>query len=305
MLTPSETSTRPGDHLRAETATQPDNWLTAADLAREHIALLPQPGERVAFLGCGTSLYVSRAVASLRESLGQGETDAWPGGEPVLGRDYDRVVAISRSGTTTEILQALQGLRDRVPVTVVTADTSTPIVELGDVISLESVDERSVVQTRTATTALAMLRWHLGQDLTEAADQARAVLAAPDSDYDELRGLEQVSFVGMGWAFGIAEEASLKLKEATQAWTESYYMTEYRHGPIAIAAPGRAVWTFGPLIPAFARDVEATGAALVASGLDPLAELVRVHRLCQLRAEDLGLDPDQPRGLARSIILDS
>ena len=35
------------------------------------------------------------------------------------------------------------------------------------------------------------------------------------------------------------------------------------------------------------------------------AELVRVHRLCVLRAADRGLDPDRPRGLARSIILDS
>ena len=41
------------------------------------------------------------------------------------------------------------------------------------------------------------------------------------------------------------------------------------------------------------------------SDRDPLAELVRVHKLCLLRAADKGLDPDQPRSLARSIILDS
>ena len=48
-----------------------------------------------------------------------------------------------------------------------------------------------------------------------------------------------------------------------------------------------------------------TGATLIDSGIDGLAELVRVHRLCVLRAADRGLDPDRPRGLARSIILDS
>ena len=48
-----------------------------------------------------------------------------------------------------------------------------------------------------------------------------------------------------------------------------------------------------------------SGATLLSSDRDPLAELVRVHKLCLLRAADKGLDPDRPRSLARSIILDS
>lgn len=307
----TSTLTTPGaGGLAAEVATQPDNWLDAAELARDHRALLPRPGERVAILGCGSSLYVARAVAALRESLGQGETDAWPAGDPVLDRPYDRVIGISRSGTTTEVLTALDGLRDRVPVTVLTADPAAPVADLGEVISLAHVDEEAVVQSRTATTAVALFRWHLGQDLSAAADQAREVL---DIDQDELatrtlagvREAEQIAFVGMGWAFGLAEEASLKLKESTQSWTESYHQTEFRHGPISISAPGRAVWALDRLIPDFARDVERTGATLVAHERDPLAELVLVHRFCLLRAADRGLDAGQPRNLARSIILDS
>ena len=295
--------------MAAEVATQPDNWIDAARIARDHRDVLPHPGERVAILGCGTSFYVARAMAALRESLGQGETDAWPGGDAVLDRPYDRVVAISRSGTTTEVLRALEGLRDRVPVTVVTADPQTPIAELGDVISLEEVDEQAVVQSRTATTTIAMFRWHLGHDLTQAAEEARQVLAIDDETLagetlGSVRDAEQIVFVGMGWTFGLAEEASLKLKESTQSWTEAYHQTEFRHGPISLSAPGRAVWALGPLVPGFARDIEATGAALVASDRDPLAELVLVHRLCLLRAADRGLDAGQPRNLARSIILD-
>jgi fructoselysine-6-P-deglycase FrlB-like protein len=294
-----------GGHLAAELATQPEDWLAARELAREYATALPRSGERVAILGCGSSLYVGHAIASLRESAGLGETDAWPAGDPILRRPYDRVVAISRSGTTTEILQALERLDGRVPVTVITADPSSPIADLGQVVSLRSVDEQSVVQSRTATTALALLRWHLGHDLTAAAEEARSVLALGDSWFEEVRGAEQISFVGMGWTFGIAEEAALKLKESTQSWTDSWQQTEYRHGPISIAAPGRAVWAFGPLVPHFARDVEATGATMLHSQLDPMAELVKVHRLCVLRAADRGLDPDRPRNLTRSIILDT
>jgi fructoselysine-6-P-deglycase FrlB-like protein len=294
-----------GAHLAAELATQPDDWLAARAVAREHAALLPQPGERVGILGCGSSLYVGHAVAAIREAAGLGETDAWPGGDPVLGRPYDRIIAITRSGTTTEILQALDRLDGRAPVTVITADPASPVAERGEVISLGYVDEQSVVQSRTMTTAVAMFRWHLGEDLTRAAEEARAVVAVDDSWFDEVRAAEQISFVGTGWTYGLAEEAALKLKESTQSWTESWHQTEYRHGPISIAAPGRAVWAFGPLIPNFERDVRATGATLLHSDLDPLAELVKVHRLCLLRAADRQLDADQPRNLTRSIILDS
>jgi fructoselysine-6-P-deglycase FrlB-like protein len=294
-----------GAHLAAELATQPDDWLTARDLAREHAGLLPQPGERVAILGCGSSLYVGHAVAAKREAAGRGETDAWPAGDTVPARPYDRIVAITRSGTTTEVLDALDRLPGRTPVTVITADPTSPVADRGEVISLEYADEQSVVQSRTMTSAVAMFRWHLGEDLSGAVEEAREVLALDERWFDALRRIDQFSFVGAGWTYGLAEEAALKLKESTQAWTESWHQSEYRHGPISIAEPGRAVWAFGPLIPNFERDVTATGATLLHSDLDPLAELLKVHRLCLVRAKDHGLDADHPRNLTRSIILDS
>jgi hypothetical protein len=48
-----------------------------------------------------------------------------------------------------------------------------------------------------------------------------------------------------------------------------------------------------------------SGATLLSSDRDPLAGLARVHMLRLLRAADKGLGPDQPRSLARSVILDS
>jgi fructoselysine-6-P-deglycase FrlB-like protein len=82
---------------------------------------------------------------------------------------------------------------------------------------------------------------------------------------------------------------------------------EYRHGPISIAAPGRAVWSFGELPDGLAADVARTGALLVADsgtgGLDPLADLVRAQRLAVALAASRGLNPDEPRSLTRSVIL--
>ncbi|GAB2731163.1 SIS domain-containing protein [Nocardia thraciensis] len=304
-VVPTSAERIPETHLAAEVATQPDDWTRAASIAAEHSALLPAPGERVAVIGCGTSLFMSRAFAALRESAGQGLTDAWPAGQVPTGRDYDRYLVICRSGTTTEVVDAMRALPAGVPRTVICSSPGTPVLELGDPILIDAVDERSVVQTRFATTTLAILRRHLGEDLTPVIAQARAVLA---EDLEEsvagVRHAEQISFVGMGFAAALADEAGLKLRESCQAWTEGYLATEYRHGPISIAAPGRAVWALGPVIDGLADDIAATGAHVEHRDIDPMADLVRVHRLCVLRAADLGLDPDRPRGLNRSVILE-
>jgi fructoselysine-6-P-deglycase FrlB-like protein len=79
---------------------------------------------------------------------------------------------------------------------------------------------------------------------------------------------------------------------------------EYRHGPISIAAPGRVAWYFGAMPAGLAAEVDATGARFEAGRLDPLAELVRVHRVALARARAMGLDPDAPRNLTRSVILE-
>lgn len=99
----------------------------------------------------------------------------------------------------------------------------------------------------------------------------------------------------------------LEAEIATQPadWSDAYLPTEYRHGPISTSAPGRAVWALGPLIADFESDVAATGAHLEHRDLDPVADLLRVQTLCLLRATDRGIDPDQPRNLTRSVILDS
>lgn len=301
-----EVTTAPSSstHLAAEIATQPANWAEAVGLAARHSAVLPATGERVAVVGCGTSLFMARAYAALREDGGQGVTDAWPASSHRLARGYDRVVAISRSGTTSEVLQALRDYGDAGPVTVITSSPGTPLLGLGDPILVPQFDEQSVVQTRFATSTLALLRAHLGEDVHAVVEQAKTILDEPDDSLDVARKAEQLTFVGMGWAAALAEEAALKLREATQSWVEAYLATEYRHGPISISAPGRVVWALGPLVPDFERDVAVTGAELVHHDTDPMAELVRVQQLCVLRAIDRRLDPDQPRNLERSVILD-
>lgn len=295
----------------AEIATQPDCWRRAVALvnattgpeAESAAAKLPAHGERVAVIGCGTSWFIAQAYATLRERGGFGETDAFAASEFPFGRGYDRVLAITRSGTTTEVLEVCRRLRGTIPVTAVTADPATPVMDAADqVIVLDFADEQSVVQTRFATTVLALLRAHLGEDLTAAIADAEKAVA--EELPEGLTAAEQFTFLGTGWTYGLAQEAALKMREAAGAWTESYPAMEYRHGPISITGPGRAVWSFGPLPEGLADNIAGVGGRLESRpDADPLADLIRAQRLAVAIAEAKGYDPDRPRNLTRSVIL--
>jgi fructoselysine-6-P-deglycase FrlB-like protein len=287
-------------HVTREIEAQPASWRRAIDLLPSVAAALPQAGERVAVIGCGTSWFMAEAYAALREGAGLGETDCFTASELPTGRGYDRLVAISRSGTTTEVLDSLAASSSR--RTAITTSADLPIADVGDdTIVLDFADEESVVQTLFATTTLVLLRASLGEDLGRVLAQGEQALRwTPD---EALLRAGQFTFLGRGWAHGIAREAALKMREAAQRWTESYPQMEYRHGPISIAEPGRAVWVFGEPVPGLLDDLAATGATVVSDDLDPVADLVRAQRLAVLLADRLGLDPDRPRHLTRSVVL--
>ncbi|MEU1020300.1 sugar isomerase [Streptomyces sp. NPDC005898] len=291
----------------AEIATQPACWHRAAKAAASFDGL-PRPGERVAVTGCGTSWFMALAYAALREAAGQGETDAFASSEFPAGRRYDRVVAITRSGTTTEVLDLLRRLKGTVPTVALTADPRTPVMDAADTVAvLDWADEESVVQTRFATTALAFLRAGLG-DVPGVKSVAQAALDAELAVTEPLPAAvveaEQWTFLGRGWTYGLALEAALKMREAAGAWTEAYPAMEYRHGPISITGPGRVAWMFGTLPEGLAADVARVGGELVArQEADPLADLIRAQRLAVTLAESHGQDPDRPRNLTRSVIL--
>jgi len=290
-----------GSRTEQEVASQPACWREAALLADGLAGLLPASGERVAVAGCGTSWFMAQAYAAAREEAGQGETDAFAASEMPAGRRYDRVLVLCRSGTTTEIVQLLDRLRGRVPTVAITAVSGTPVAQAADaVIELAFADEESVVQTRFATTELALLRAHLGYDPGPAAAEAEQVLAAPVPP--ALLAARQFTFLGTGWTYGLANEAALKLREAAGMWTEAYPAMEYRHGPVSVTGQESVVWLFGPPPDGLAAEIAAAGGTAWFGG-DPLAELVRVQMLAVGLARARGLDPDRPRNLTRSVIL--
>lgn len=263
----------------------------------------PAPGARALVIGCGTSAFVAQSVARLRESRGHGLTDWAYASEMPVGRSYDAVVAITRSGTTTEIRQALDnptvGGAKRMCVTAV-PDAAVPTA-CDEVVDLSYADEVSIVQTRFPTTVLTYVRAALGEGLEGLLDDGRTATTA-DLPVDVSR-FEHFVFLGRGWTVGLAEEGALKMRECAQAWSESYPALDYRHGPISVAGRRTLVVSLGGVGRELLADVEAVGATFVDPDLDPLARLVVCQRLAVAAAEDRGLDVDRPRNLSRSVIL--
>ncbi len=299
MLTESPSAA----HVLEEIASQSQMWSRAIRVAQLHAAVLPAAGERVAVVGCGTSWFVGQAYAAAREAAGHGETDAFAASEFPLGRRYDKVMAITRSGTTTEVLELLAALPADQPSLIIVGNPDSPgATAAGEAILLPFADEKSVVQTRFATSALVLLLAGLGQDLTgtvAACDRALQLELK-----DEWLDKTQFTFLGHGASVGLAHEAALKMREAALAWAESYPVFDYRHGPIALAQEHSLVWIFGKPPVGLTDQIRATGATVAVSEDDPLAWLVVAQRLAVAVALSRGLNPDAPRNLTRSVILE-
>jgi glutamine---fructose-6-phosphate transaminase (isomerizing) len=299
----NDNTNRLGRITSEEVASQPSCWKTALQQGLSAPAGLPEQGERVLVLGCGTSYYLGAAYAWLREEAGQGVTDALIASEtPTRLREYDRVMVISRSGTTKEVLQTLENLPSTMPVTAVVGELDTPITAAAsEVVDLSYADEQSVVQTRFPTSLLTMLRAHLGEEpdrLAAMVDEAAAVIADPALD----PAPRQLVVLGTGWAAALAQEGALKCHESAGMWAEAYASGEYRHGPISVAGAETLVWAMTPLSDPLTNAIRDTGATIHQGRHDPQVELVHLQLHAVAWATAAGRDPDVPVHLTRSVM---
>jgi fructoselysine-6-P-deglycase FrlB-like protein len=287
--------------VEREITSQPLLWRRVVDIAPQLNSLAPR-GRRFAFVGCGTSYYMARACAGLIEETGYGEADAFPASEFPRSRSYDVVIAISRSGTTTEVLWALRDMPPESRTVAITATAGSPVVEaVDDAVVLDFADEESIVQTRFATTSVMLFRAHLGHDIAAIAGDAQRALEK-NLPLDPSR-FRRFIFLGTGWVVGLCDEAALKMREMAGAWCEAYPAMEFRHGPISANKGDSFVWTLNSSDEKLIGEIERSGYAIETSKVDPLAELVLVQRTALLLANDKGLDPDHPSRLTRSVLL--
>jgi len=148
---------------------QPEVLKKVLSIEKEIKKILPLTDrERVAFIGCGSSYYLPMAVAyHVRRKMnipayaltGFG-TLRYPNTRFEKNKDY-LIVAISRSGESSETVSALESLKDKThfKTVSVTCKAGSTITKLSDTsLILEFVDEKSIVMTQSVTSMLLSLQ---------------------------------------------------------------------------------------------------------------------------------------------------
>ena len=240
--------------IASEIRSQPQIWrATLEGFARSSEALpfVPSYG-RVLFTGCGSTYYLSLWAARHCQQMLGVQACAAPASELLLYRsawlregERTLLIAVSRSGKTTETVRAVEAFRagGYGDVLAITCYAERALAQLADwVLSTPEAPEESIAQTRSFTSMMLAVAWLL--DGSQPADVG-AALATKGATLMETWGdtaahlggdlaLQQFFFLGSGPQYGLACEAMLKMKEISLSYSEAYHFLEFRHGPMSM-----------------------------------------------------------------------
>jgi glutamine---fructose-6-phosphate transaminase (isomerizing) len=338
-----------------EIKSQPEAWQQALELVNASPLPTAQDYDQVIFTGCGSTYYLSLAAATLYQELTGHAARAVPGGELLLnpsaniarsGRQASQkednvrylLVAVSRSGTTTETVKAVKkfksnGLGD----VVVISNYDEELSRLADVnIVISKGQEESVAQTRSFA-SMYVAAAGFAVRMASRSDLSDRMFSLPEVGERLMRdcnpvarqigenlGYDRFYFLGSGVRYGLACEVNLKMKEMTLTHSEPFHFLEFRHGPMSMVnekavVVGLVSESNFSHEDAVLNEMQALGGKIVAlaesnadisfrSQIPELAREVLYLPVLQLmafyRSLSKGLNPDRPNNLTAVIKLD-
>ena len=341
-----------GQHTLNEILSQVAAWEQALQVVQSHkdeITQLwkAQPETPVLFTGCGSTYYLSLAAASLFQGLTGRAARALPASELILyphtvyeANTRAVFVAISRSGTTTETVAAMQQFKaaNRGLVITITNYADTPLTAAADLsIIIPAGQEQSVAQTRSfasmyvAATVFSALSagqegWLAQMEALPALGEALIQKYEPLArSLGENLALDRFYFLGSGPRYGLACEVNLKMKEMTLTHSEPFHFFEFRHGPMSMICESAAVIGLRSSVNArheqsVLDEMQAMRAQVLSLGEadadvcfeSGLPEEIRnvlylpvLQLMAYYRSIAKGLDPDNPRNLSAVVHLDA
>jgi glucosamine--fructose-6-phosphate aminotransferase (isomerizing) len=329
-----------GRLFEREIHAQPDVWDGVADSDRARRLAHAIDGD-VLFVGSGSSLFVGElgAVALRRRGVRAQALAATEARLDCNAYAGSVVIALSQSGRSTDVLDALDALAPR-RLVALTNTIDSPLGERADVtIDIGAGHELAVPASKSVTATAAIALWAAslvggdhrrdGAMLHATARAVRAWLAS-----DALADLERAgralaarsNVVVLGSAYGlpIASEVALKLKEASYLHAEGFAAGEFRHGSVAmvdttyaaiaivdevaretVARPMRELAACGALRYSIGGTRIATVEALgpvVDEPFNTLAWLVTAQLLALYAGRARDIDSDAPRGLTKALV---
>jgi glucosamine--fructose-6-phosphate aminotransferase (isomerizing) len=241
-------------HTYNEIKSQTEAWTQAIEATQRVSLPAANNYEQVVFIGCGSTYYLSLAAAALYQELTGCVARALPAGElllnpqTVLTDQKTLLVAVSRSGTTSETLKAVETFRagKRGDVAVI-SNYQEVLSQLADVnIVIDKGQEQSVAQTRSfasmyvaaaAFCARMSGRGDLVEAMTRLPEVGNWLIRHHESFAKKIGGnleFDRFYFLGSGIRYGLACEVNLKMKEMTLTHSEPFHFLEFRHGPMSM-----------------------------------------------------------------------
>lgn len=332
-----------GAAFEREIREQPDVWdrLAASDTAARLAAALD---DEVVLVGSGSSLFVAQlgALALRRRGV---RAHALAATEARLDhRAYEgrTVVAISQSGRSSDVLEAIRVLAPR-RLIALTNTPDSPLSERADLaLDIGAGHERAVPASKSVSATAALLLWSAslaGRDgrrdaavLGRTAAAVRTWLAgeAVGGVVEAARRIalrRNVVVLGSDYGLPIALETALKLKEASYLHAEGFAAGEFRHGSVAmvdasyaaigivdadafaiVERPLREVAVAEPLRYTLgSRAVEGVTALgpAVEDPFNTLAWLVTAQLIALHAGRARQVESDAPRGLTKALTSDA
>jgi glutamine---fructose-6-phosphate transaminase (isomerizing) len=308
---------------------------------------LMNKSETVIFTGCGSAFYAARLGAgwigryARRRAIAIQASELAEAGA-LLGQNT-LVCAVTQSGETADVLEAMEFARhggaSLVALTNVEHSSAARLADL--VVPLGAGRERSVLATKSMTAMLGRmltLSLHCDEthsttvtDLTKAANMIEKLDISPafhefiEAAAITIAGGEHCYVIGRGDGAGVAQEAALKIKEASYIHAEAFAAGELKHGAIALIEPGSPCLLFTADVrqsrdtASATQEVRSRGGYTIGVGpgfeqvadvwlslddIGPALVIVEVfvaQSLALELAQRRQVDPDYPRNLAKSV----
>ena len=299
---------------------------------------------RFVFIGCGSSYSNAKSYAMICNMSTGIPAIALAAGDVLLHAkryknyiDGAAIVFISRSGRTTELIKALDAIKEQgceIAVASFVCADNTPLGEKSDlVLSTPWAFDESVCQTRCVTNAYFMAAYvaakikddkSLLKDLHLMIKEGSAYLEKAENLAKELAGQSWTHAVVLADAEleGLAEEGALVFKEVCQLPSSYHHLLDVRHGPMVLIGGETlvlvALGTSNELEHKLLDDLKAKGANVVAfsdvtaehegiryscygENLTHITKGIPFIILCQMvayyKSKETGADPDKPTGL--------
>jgi glucosamine--fructose-6-phosphate aminotransferase (isomerizing) len=295
--------------------------------------------EKIDIIAAGTSYHAGLMLSYLLQEKGKTAQAYIASDYPFIAKPDEKtlIVAISQSGETMDVLQALRYAKGskKVAITNIVGSTITNLAD--EIVFLNAGPEVGVAATKTFTSQLAVIfKMVHGKERLAGISKIIEKMQEKEKEIrpiaEKLASKENVFFIARGKNVPIAHEASLKFKEITYIHSEAYPGGELKHGTLSLITDGVPVIVLAPkdetLTKIFGnlKEAKSRGAMIISvtddpevkkesefcielpEKLDPLlypfALIVPMQLLAYHVSVLRGINPDRPRNLAKSVTVE-